>query len=272
MDSFLRWAGSKRSLIPQLRGFAPDDSFTRYVEPFAGSAALFFSLRPANALLSDINEYLIAMYRAIRIDVELVLQCFDRLPCGEAAYYRIRSEDVSSASSAERAARFLYLNRYCFNGLFRTNARGDFNVPYGPPTKPLRKFAERVRAGAEALQHATLLALDFESVVERVRPGDLVYLDPPYAVDERRIFREYLPGSFSTADVPRLAGVLEKIDSVGATFLLSYAMSVEGESLSGPWHYKTVTTRRNVAGFSGNRRSATEVVVSNRPLEVADAD
>ena len=264
MASFLRWAGSKRLLLPQLRGMAESLPHERYVEPFAGSAALFFALEPPSALLSDINGELIDAYKAVQRDVELVLECLHRIPKGRTAYYEVREQDVSDAPLAVRAARFLYLNRYCFNGLYRTNMAGRFNVPYGPPKSPVRDFDDRLRAGAVALRMATVLRLDFESVLSRLGPGDFVYLDPPYAVDERRIFREYLPGSFSSLDLPRLKEALVAIDEVGATFVLSYAMSEEGRSLIGDWHHEVVRTRRNVAGFAGHRRSAVEVIISNR--------
>lgn len=266
MTSFVRWAGSKRLLLPQLLEFVRCGPVVRYVEPFAGSAALFFSLAPGNALLADINEELMATYRAVRLDVELVIECFRRLPDGKAAYYRIRGQDSRSMPPAAKAARFLYLNRYCFNGIYRTNKAGRFNVPYGPPRKPLVGFEDRLRAGAKVLASAQLMVCDFEEVVARVTRGDFVYLDPPYAVDERRIFREYLPGSFSTLDLPRLETALNHIDHVGATFLLSYAWCREGRALADAWHHRTVRSRRNVAGFAGHRRLAEEVLISNKPL------
>jgi DNA adenine methylase len=265
MTTFVRWAGSKRLLLPLLCKCVPHN-FERYVEPFVGSGALFFALRPRRALLSDINDELITTFRAVRNDPDLVLQALRRMPVGSGAYYKIRSTQANDAAPAIRAARFLYLNRYCFNGLYRTNAAGAFNVPYGPPKRPLVGFEDRLKEGASILKTATLLSADFGAVASLVNPGDFVYLDPPYAVDNKRIFREYLPGSFSSLDLPRLEHALHQIDSVGARFLLSYVASPEAAQLAGGWHQKTVTVRRNVAGFSGNRRQATEVLVSNHPF------
>lgn len=267
MVSFVRWAGSKRLLLPRLKRLAPAGAYERYVEPFAGSAALFFALEPRRALLSDINKELIDMYRAVRSDVELVLEGFRRLPRGKESYYGIRASHQPLAPPVERAARFLYLNRYCFNGLYRTNKAGLFNVPYGPPKQPLVDFGRRLRDGAKTLSGATLVSLDFQQVIDRVESGDFVYLDPPYATDERRIFREYLPGSFSTVDLPRLRAGLKTIDNAGATFVLSYEVSGEGKELIGDWYHRVVSTRRNVAGFVGHRRSALEVIISNQPIE-----
>jgi DNA adenine methylase len=268
MQSFLRWAGSKRLILPELRQFIPT-GFKRYVEPFAGSACLFFDLEPRSAVLSDLNTELIATYNMLKLDVELVLECFRRLPAGEKNYYRIRALDPVQLAPAEAAARFLYLNRYCFNGLYRTNRAGVFNVPYGPPVKPLRVFEARVRACATLLKNATTnIVADFAIALDGVREGDFVYLDPPYVVDDRRVFAEYLPGSFSRLDLQRLAKCLEELDDRGAIFLLSYAESEEASRLVSRWHSRTIRTQRNIAGFTGARRLAAEVICSNRPLVV----
>lgn len=127
---FLRWAGSKRKIIPILLDLAPA-KFARYVEPFAGSACLFFALRPAQAILSDINVELINTYQTLKANVEGVIKHLSLLNCGEEEYYRIRSQANSKMTNEKRAARFIYLNRFCFNGLYRTNKQGKFNVPYG---------------------------------------------------------------------------------------------------------------------------------------------
>src|SRR5262245_30218265 len=130
MKSPIRWAGSKTQLLPSLRKFWGSE-YQRYIEPFAGSASLFFDIKPANALLGDLNWELISALQALKRDAELVLQCLLRLPRGRRSYYRIRKQDPAILSPAERSARFFYLNRFCFNGLYRTNLKGQFNVPYG---------------------------------------------------------------------------------------------------------------------------------------------
>lgn len=266
MQSFLRWAGSKRLILPELRRLIPPQ-FDRYVEPFAGSACLFFDLEPSSAILSDLNTELIATYNMLKLDVELVLECFRRLPAGEKNYYRIRALNPAHLAPAEAAARFLYLNRYCFNGLYRTNRAGVFNVPYGPPVKPLRIFEARVRACAALLKTAALnVAADFATALKAVREGDFVYLDPPYVVDDRRVFAEYLPGSFSKLDLARLSTCLKELDDRGAVFLLSYAESGEASRIASCWYSRLIRTQRNIAGFAGARRFAAEIICSNRPL------
>lgn len=265
MKSIVRWAGSKRSLLPELRrAFPLPGSFGRYIEPFAGSACLFFDRCPERAILSDLNEELITTYRAVRRDATLVVEAFRRIRRGKASYYRIRSIDPATLCEPELAARFLYLNRFCFNGLYRTNLQGRFNVPYGPPTKPLVVFEDDVLAAGKILRNAQFLSCDFEQSLKLAEKGDFVYLDPPFVLDERRVFVEYLPGSFSRADLERLSAVLFDLDERGVTFLLSYADCREARKLVRPWYHHRVWTRRNIAGFTGARRGDFELLASNK--------
>src|ERR1041385_9160576 len=122
---------------------------------------------------------------------------------GEKSYYKIRDIDPLSLSDAETAARFLYLNRNCFNGIYRTNQSGQFNVPYGPPKSKRKIDVDHIVAAAHLLERAILVDGDFEATLERVEAGDFVFIDPPYAVADRRIFADYHPDTFSTADIQR---------------------------------------------------------------------
>jgi DNA adenine methylase len=268
MKSFIRWAGSKRLLLPHLRGYWP--SGARYVEPFCGSACLFFDLQPPRAILGDLNEELMLTFRAIRENPYVVLESLRRFPVGEAGYYRVRSLSPLSLAAAERAARFLYLNRYCFNGIYRTNQRGLFNVPYGPPRSGRPIEADTVLAAAKALNEAIVVHGDFEITLAKVRRGDFVYLDPPYCLEARRVFREYLPGSFTLNDLCRLSAQLERLHEIGSTFVVSYADSSEARRLLRPWRPRRVLVRRHIAGFSDRRRSSFELIASNRTIEGAD--
>jgi DNA adenine methylase len=266
MNPILRWAGSKRELVPKLRPYWLG-GHSRYIEPFAGSACFFFALEPKSAVLGDLNSELIQTYRALKCDADLVLECFRRLPIGEAPYYSIRSIDPKSLTEPEVAARFLYLNRYCFNGLYRTNLAGSFNVPYGPPRRPLVNFERTVLGASSLLRNAQLVNADFETTLREVASGDFVYLDPPYAVEGRRIFAEYHPQSFTAPDLVRLGTCLRRIDEAGALFLVSYADSPEARRLFKPWSFRRVRTRRNIAGFAGARRTAFELVAFNLSSE-----
>jgi DNA adenine methylase len=249
-----------------LKASCPDRIEGRYIEPFAGSACLFFDLQPSRAILGDLNRELICAMREIRRDVYRVLECARRLPRGKAGYYRVRSLTTSELCEAEIAARFIYLNRYCFNGLYRTNRQGSFNVPYGPPKAGKRRSKidqDLIIRASILLQNASLQHADFENTLSQAKPGDFVYVDPPYAISDRRVFREYLPGSFSSQDLGRLARALESLDERGVQFLISYEDSPEAEALLGRWSPRRMMTRRNIAGFAGHRRSSPELVASN---------
>lgn len=263
IPSFLRWAGSKRLLLSKLRKYCPAH-YKRYIEPFAGSACLFFDLQPQSAILGDLNQELICTLRAVQNDVQLVFECIRRLPRGEAAYYRTRELDTSSLSDAQIAARFIYLNRYCFNGLYRTNRAGKFNVPYGPPKSGLPVNEDAIRNAARVLQHAMLVAGDFEETLAYAARGDFVYIDPPYVMETRRVFSEYLPNTFAKDDLIRLGASLDSLDKRGATFLVSYADSPEARKLLDKWRPKRIWTRRNIAGFSGSRKGTYELIATNK--------
>jgi len=266
MQTFLRWAGSKRQLLNQLRGFW-SGSESRYVEPFCGSACLFFDLEPEQAILSDLNSELITTYRAVRRDAGLVIECLRRLPKGKQWYYRIRSMRTTALREAEIAARFVYLNRYCFNGIYRTNSSGVFNVPFGSQKSDSPWDSERLLRCAELLSRATLVAGDFGSVLARVERGDFVYLDPPYALANRRVFSEYQASTFSVNDLTRFSDWLPELDRRGASFVVSYADSPEARRLLKPWNPIRVRTRRHIAGFVASRRHAFELLATNkRPL------
>ncbi len=261
MEPIIRWAGSKRQLLHKLRPFWPTSS--RYIEPFCGSACLFFDLEPPAAVLGDLNGELITTYRAVRRNASLVVECLQRLALGKQEYYRIRSIPPESLSEPEIAARFLYLNRNCFNGIFRTNLKGSFNVPYAPPKSKTGVDYERLLVAAEVLQKAILLNADFETTLLRVTTGDFVYLDPPYAMAKRRVFAQYQPDSFSTSDLERLVACLRRIDEQGAHFVVSYADCSESRAILRAWQPRRVKVKRHVAGFIGKRRSAYEVIATN---------
>jgi len=262
MLPFLRWAGSKRLLLPKLRQSVPH-SFNRYIEPFAGSACLFFDLEPEQAILGDLNADLICALRAIQANPSLVLECLSRLPLGKEGYYSVRGLDPELLPTAEVAARFLYLNHYCFNGIYRTSAAGRFNVPYGPPKSHAPIDEERLLRSSRLLRRAAVIHADFEQTLSHAEAGDFVYLDPPFAVSARRVFRQYGPGSFASTDLPRLSAALSRLDREQVMFVVSYADSAEARRWLSSWSSRRVRTRRNIAGFASKRRSSYELVVTN---------
>jgi DNA adenine methylase len=260
---FLRWAGSKRRLLPKLAPFW-GGGHSRYVEPFAGSAALFFALRPACALLSDANEDLIETFTLVRDTPELVYDALSSLPLGKDSFYRLRARNPKRLTPLNRVARFIFLNRFCFNGLYRTNAVGEFNVPYAPTGTGAIPSRQQFLSTASLLRATRLRSGDFDEILrDEVQTGDFVYLDPPYAVANRRIFRQYGPQTFGLNDLERLGDLLEEIDRRGAAFVLSYAWCNEANSLVRSWRKRRVYTQRNIAGFARHRRMAAELIVTN---------
>jgi DNA adenine methylase len=259
----LRWAGSKRKLLPKLVHYW-GPHFGRYVEPFVGSGALFYALAPAAAVLSDLNGELIDALTTTRNRPETVYGVLENLPRGKDSYYALRACDVTALSAVERAARFLFLNRYCFNGLYRTDRMGRFNVPYGATkTGDIPDRATFLRSAA-MLKRATLLNDDFERVIElHVQRGDFIYLDPPYAVDNRRIFKQYGPQTFGIDDLERVKRCLDIIEARGARFVLSYAYRSEALRLFKEWPHRKVYCQRNISGFVKHRRRAAELIVTN---------
>ncbi|HEO72298.1 MAG TPA: Dam family site-specific DNA-(adenine-N6)-methyltransferase, partial [Candidatus Hydrogenedentes bacterium] len=220
---FLKWAGGKGQLLGDLLPLVEAaEPFSRYHEPFVGGGALFFELARQGRLgrkkawISDANPRLIEAYKGVQQDVEAVVQLLKvhaQRHCKD-YYYEVRANvpDVL----VERAARIIYLNRTCFNGLFRENSKGEFNVPFGRYKNPLICDEVNLRQVAEALARAHVEEQPFESVVERAEPGDLVYFDPPYdPVSKTSSFTSYHRGGFGPECQEQLAEVCKALDRKG---------------------------------------------------------
>jgi DNA adenine methylase len=261
-QAFLRWAGSKRRVLHRLLEFVPP-AFKRYVEPFAGSACLFFRLQPQAALLSDINPHLIQTYIQVRDNVEEVVTRLRRFKGDEEEYYRIRSLGVAKCSLPEQAARFIYLNRFCFNGLYRTNLSGIFNVPYGGARSGQLPSPEFLRRCSCLLTRADLRACSFEVCLGNVQAGDFVYLDPPYSIASRRVFNEYSNANFGPSQLLQLKGELARIDKLGIPFLVSYGYSREALELGRSFKTLEIVVQRQIAGFAGDRKKSRELIITN---------
>ncbi len=260
---FLRWAGSKRRLLPVLQTFWTQ-RHKRYIEPFAGSACLFFAIKPAKAILGDLNPELISTYIEVKYRIDSVLEELKSLPpANKREYKRLRSLDPSTLSRTARAARFIYLNRFCFNGIYRTNLQGQFNVPYSGDRCGALPHEKIFQTCSSRLRVARFVNGDFEEVLKHAEKGDLVYMDPPYAVRARRVFREYDPSTFTHEDISRLRFWMERLNRAGINFVVSYAESDEADVLKQSFSYETVAVRRNVAGFAAHRAWTNELLISN---------
>lgn len=260
MTPFLRWAGSKRQLLPILTEFIGDE-FERYVEPFAGSACVFFELLPDKALLGDINAELMHTYVEVKYRVEDVITQLAQWRKSKKRYFELRSIDPKTLPAATRAARFIYLNRCCFNGLYRTNRQGRFNVPYGGKRSGRIPSAEILRAASKALKRARLVTGDFTNSLKCVKRGDFVYMDPPFSITSHRMFSEYDASVFDAVQLEQLRGEMEKLARRKIKFLVSYADSIEARVLSRGFKSRTVAVRRNISGFAATRAQSRELLI-----------
>lgn len=259
---FLRWAGSKRQLLPELMTFW-GQGYERYFEPFAGCACLFYAISPSSAILGDINEELINTYRTVKTHPKEVYLATMAIPRGRDSFYKIRKLDPSNMYNIDRAARFIFLNRFCFNGLYRTNLKGQFNVPYSSSRTGEIPLWDEFEKAAVILQHAKLISGDFEKTILSAKEGDFVYLDPPFAVKEKRVFREYGAKCFGLSDIQRLTTSLRYLEARRVHFVVSYADCAEARKALNEWHVSIVTVQRNIAGFARFRRLDNELLVSN---------
>jgi DNA adenine methylase len=259
----LRWAGSKRGLLAELTARTPE-GLSRYIEPFAGSACLFFELAPGRAVLGDMNHELITTYRVVRDEPHAVAAQVHAWGHDPETYYAVRALDRANLGEIETAARFIYLNRLCFNGVYRTNRRGQFNVPYGsrPGAVPHR---ERFVACAELLGNAELRAGDFADTVADADAGegDFVYLDPPYSRAVSDAYGVYGYGSFDAGDLDRLLTCLRDLDRRGAKVLLSYTHNPRLAELGERWRIEEVAVRSQVGGVVTRRSTRRELLVAN---------
>jgi DNA adenine methylase len=261
----LRWAGSKKKLLPLLCAATPR-KIRRYIEPFAGSSILSLRVKAKFRLLNDLNTDLIDSYRVLQKRPKQLWECLSSFPESPEFYYEIRALKSEDLSAFERAARFIYLNRFCFNGVYRTNRLGQFNVSRGigdlkiPSLQVFENFATHLRS-------ADLMSEDFSTPARAAGKNDFLYLDPPYALGEKRDRGEYGCDSFKQCDENRLIKEMKAASARGANVLLSYSPSDKVlNSLSG-WSIKRIEVNRHVAGFVDSRRIASEVLVSNYTWE-----
>jgi DNA adenine methylase len=261
----LKWAGGKQWLAPAAPHLIPDAFTGRYYEPFLGGGAIFFAVEPGRATLSDKNDLLIRAYAALRGDPNGVIRLLSGYPHDQAFYYRIRARSPKSARSA--AARLFYLNRTCWNGLYRVNREGGFNTPFGRFEHPTICDRNRLRQAARLLKRAKLLTSDFEEAVGDVKAGDFVYFDPPYITSHQdNGFLKYNASLFSWDDQRRLARVAVALARAGVHVLVSNAAHDSVISLySGFFHYQ-VTRRSLIGGARSSRGKVSEALLSSYAL------
>ena len=258
-----RWPGGKRWLLPRLRELVPAD-VGRYYEPFFGGGALFLALRPTAATISDRNSALMDCYRAIRDDPAEVARILRGFPRDRDTYLKIRSN--LPEDSTARAARLIYLTTLAFNGIYRVNRLGAFNVPYGGRTYDDLGNEEILRAHAEAFAAVEIKSGDFENAVTGASAGDFVYLDPPYTVTHSNNgFVRYNDRIFSWKDQQRLADVAQSLSRSGCTVVVSNASHPSILDLYPSFRAIRVTRTSVMAATAGRRGLIQELVLTNTP-------
>lgn len=263
---FLKWVGGKTQLLEQLQPLLPS-TFRRYFEPFVGGAAMFFDLRAKDRLnaevhLSDVNAELIDAYAAIRDSVDDVIAVLRGHKYESDHYYEVRGRDRSKLSRVESAARTIFLNKTGYNGLYRVNRSGQFNVPFGRFTNPAFCDVENLRACSRALRGVEITATDFESVLEHARKGDFVYFDPPYVpLSPTSDFTAYIPGGFGEGEQRKLAKVFGKLARRGVYAMLSNSDTPFVRELYKDFDVDTVYAARSVNSNAARRGKLPEVIV-----------
>lgn len=266
---FLKWAGGKRQLLPEIRRRLPRRMAT-YHEPFLGGGAVFFALAREGAferaVLADANAELIETYVAIRDRLEDVIELLSRCEYDEGFYYHARALRPADLDLAERAARTIYLNRAGFNGLYRLNKRGAFNVPFGRHVNPRLLDEPNLRAVSDVLQDVALVTADFEAAVAEAAPGDAVYFDPPYVpVSETSFFTAYDGTTFTMEEQARLAALMWRLDDRRVHALLSNSESRQTRELYRGLRIERVEATRAINSRADRRGPVGELLVRTRP-------
>jgi DNA adenine methylase len=261
----LRWAGGKTWLLKELYRFLPP-RFNDYHEPFLGGGSVFFNIRVnRKAYLSDCNFDLINAYSQIRDNPEDVISLLAQFRNSKEDYYKIRGSLFGEPS--EKAAQFIFLNRTCFNGIYRVNVRGEYNVPYGFKSyKQLFDF-DRLREVSNLLKSAILSCSDFADSLLNIKEGDLVFLDPPYTVSHiKNGFIKYNEHSFMWKDQIRLASFISEVNRRGAYYVLTNAKHESIEELFGKIASPTTVSRASVIGGRSAKRGIIEEYVFSNAL------
>lgn len=265
----VKWAGGKTRLLHELLACAPAGPVGTYAEPFCGGAALFFALaseappRFARAVLADRNPELVALYRVLRDDVDALVAALAQYRNERELYYEVRDVDPTSLSDVERGARLLFLNKTCFNGLWRVNAKGRFNVPFGRYASPRILDEPRLRAAARALVGADIHLGDFSEVTGRLAAGDFVYFDPPYVpLSKTAAFTAYASGGFSQGDQTRLRDELRALRERGVRAALSNADTPETRALYKEFFVRRVSMPRAINSNPDKRGEIGELLVT----------
>jgi len=259
----IKWAGGKRKLLPILRRLIPSD-FTRYVEPFVGGGALFWDLAMSNSFISDSNPELIHFYLIVRDHPDELIDEVKNTPITKKDYYDIRSQQPDELEAVQRAARFIYLNKTCYNGLYRVNQKGLFNTPFCGRTEVNIIDEDNLYPASELLKHVELACADYTEILPKLEKRDFVYLDPPYVpVGRYSDFNRYTRDFFTEDDQVLLAEEFRNLSNRGIKALLSNSNNKLIRKLyDGFWIFR-VKGNRQISCRSDGRGEINELLIAN---------
>lgn len=272
---FVKWVGGKRQLLKQFRElnlYPPEDfdpNNSTYFEPFVGGGAVFFDLLPANARLSDLNQELVITYNVIKSNVEELIQSLQKHIYSKEYYLKIRAKNIKDLTDIEIASRFIYLNRTGFNGMYRVNKSGDFNVPFGKYNNPLICDELNLRKVSKALQNVSIQYQDYKEILAEAQKGDFVYFDPPYfPVSKTASFTSYTANAFLEKEQIELRDAFVDLHNKGCFVMLSnsdtdFINKIYTDINDKQIHIYKVSAGRAINSKASGRGKVSEVVIIN---------
>lgn len=264
----IKWAGGKTQLLSELLPFIPAN-YSSYIEPFVGGGAVFFHLAPARAVIADTNPELITMYEVVKKDVASLIKLLISYPYSKDFFYSLRSQNPNTLDEVERAARFIYLNKTGYNGLYRVNKQGEFNVPFGSQKSPKICDEPKLKEASEALKGTKIVLGDYRNVLlEFASPGDFVFLDPPYHPTARfSDFTRYTKEFFYAEDQIKLATLFKELSQRGIDCLLTNSNTEFIKQLYQGFSLKVVSSKRNI-NSNGAKRTGEDLIISSKTSKV----
>jgi len=264
---FVKWAGGKRQILSELMSRIPN-TFGRYFEPMLGGGALYFALQPKSAVLNDTNQELINVFNTVRGNVDALIGNLKQHQHSEDYYYALRAKDQSKEydkwTNVEKASRFIYLNKTCFNGLYRVNSKGFYNVPFGDYKNPKIVDEENLRAGALLLRSAKITCGSYLEVEAKASSGDFVYIDPPYLpISKTSSFTSYTKDGFSIDDHFELSALCQRLDKKGVQFMVSNSFTHVVLGAFKNFKTELIKANRAINSKASGRGKITELIITN---------
>lgn len=262
---FIKWAGGKSQLLPKISELLPPKKqIGRYFEPFLGGGAMFFYLQHPKSFLSDTNNDLVELYEVVQNNVEELIKALKPYKNEPDYFYEVRAQNPATLSKVKRAARFVYLNKTCFNGLYRVNSKGEFNVPFGRYKNPAICDVEGLRSASLALQNVKITHGDFQSVLTKTKTTDFIYFDPPYQpLNKTSSFTSYTSIGFGEEQQIKLAKLYKELANKGCFVMLSNSDTPIIRELYKDFYIHEIQASRAINSIGSGRGKITELLIIN---------